>query len=519
MYQPYVKLNQGGASAEETLLLDYLYQGPFFGLFPSLHYKHRIVFLSGLAACLTFAFQPLASAIGQIRQTPQTDRQDVISTEQIGLASNINSLDGFSAAAGYIEAAAFHGLGDPPFVFNNWTTAEFIFPTEKKLNETLTINTTAVSTQPHCANSIEDVVPVPIPETTSFSFSSLSIGRCTPTINVTFDAAAGNQQSGVVDVSCPDASQGIEKRPVMFWFLNTRTDVNPPKREVKTVFCAPTIIPFTVTATAHLLDGRLDSCAKSGDFDHDNNVTGPPNNGEAFNALFFNTSSDNTFVQERAKSIAARVSNAIFHLAILEPGGIQQAFDRPNRLLDLTTKIYTQHLSLSGKSIYFTKSQSTIPGERTSIVPRLWIDPLPSRILSICLVLVGLSGLIVHIINYRQRRRLLLTTPPGTIASITALTVRSGFGNLLLPYDNTKELDKKLKGIRFRLDKRTGAIVADEVEEGIPGIDLGRNEAFRVLLGHREDPFGQHGSSSQAAFQAAVGYPPWVTKTKRPSVY
>lgn len=57
-------------------------------------------------------------------------------------------------------------------------------------------------------------------------------------------------------------------------------------------------------------------------------------------SLFFNTSSDNTFVQERAKSIAARVSNAIFHLAILEPGGIQQAFDRPNRLLDLTAKIY-----------------------------------------------------------------------------------------------------------------------------------------------------------------------------------
>jgi hypothetical protein len=98
------------------------------------------------------------------------------------------------------------------------------------------------------------------------------------------------------------------------------------------------------------------------------------------------------------------------------------------------------------------------------------------------------------------------------------LTARSGFGDLLLPYDNTKELDKKLQGIKFRLDKRTGAIVADEVGEGVAVIDLGRNEAFRALLGQHDERFSQHASSSQMALQGALGYPPWVAK-KRPSVY
>lgn len=66
-------------------------------------------------------------------------------------------------------------------------------------------------------------------------------------------------------------------------FFHFREDQDPPVPEAKTVFCAPTILPFSVTAIAHLEDGRLDSCAMSGDFNQDNNVTGPPNNGNAYN--------------------------------------------------------------------------------------------------------------------------------------------------------------------------------------------------------------------------------------------
>lgn len=105
---------------------------------------------------------------------------------------------------------------------------------------------------------------------------------------------------------------------------------------------------------------------------------------------------------------------------------------------------------------------------------------------------------------------MILAAPPGSIASITALTARSGFGELILPYDNALELERKLEGIKFRLDKRTGAIVADEVEEGVPG--MGRDDAMLSLLGQHSERLTQRSTSSQAAYQSAVGYPPWVYK-------
>ncbi len=50
-----------------------------------------------------------------------------LSLEGIALAdvNEINQLSVFSAASGYVEAAAYSGLGNPPFVLNDWTTAAF----------------------------------------------------------------------------------------------------------------------------------------------------------------------------------------------------------------------------------------------------------------------------------------------------------------------------------------------------------------------------------------------------------
>lgn len=145
-------------------------------------------------------------------------------------------------------------------------------------------------------------------------------------------------------------------------------------------------------------------------------------------------------------------------------------------------------------------------------------SPLPGHFLAFCLFAIGFTGLFVRFINHRQRKKLILAAPPGSIASITALTARSGFGELLLPYDNEAELEKKLSGIKFRLDKRTGAIVADELDEGLPGMEMGRNEAMRSLLGEHNERLSQHSTSSQIAFQSAAGavYPPWVSKYKTP---
>jgi hypothetical protein len=48
------------------------------------------------------------------------------------------------------------------------------------------------------------------------------------------------------------------------------------------------------------------------------------------------------------------------------------------------------------------------------------------------------------------------------------MTGRSGFGELLVPYDTDENLKEKLDPLRFRLDARTGAILADSDEGYLP---------------------------------------------------
>ena len=90
-------------------------------------------------------------------------------------------------------------------------------------------------------------------------------------------------------------------------------------------------------------------------------------------------------------------------------------------------------------------------------------SPLPAHILAITLILTGSLGIFLQIIGWRTRKQLLLAAPPGSIASSMALTSRSGFGMRLAPYDDELTLEEKLDGLRFRLDKRTGDILAEDI--------------------------------------------------------
>jgi hypothetical protein len=140
---------------------------------------------------------------------------------------------------------------------------------------------------------------------------------------------------------------------------------------------------------------------------------------------------------------------------------------------------------------------------------------LPAHLLALILATTGIIGIFLHIIHRGARKRLLLATPPGSIASVVALTSRSGFGELLLPYDDELTLEKKLDGLRFRLDRRTGAILADDhVREGTIA-----DEAMLALFGEeRAETMDMNHSAveslsllaSQAASQSLRWQRSWV---------
>jgi len=313
----------------------------------------------------------------------------------------------------------------------------------------------------------------------------------------------------------------------MFWFFQRRSDNNTP--EAKSVFCTSSIKVFNVNATVNLNDIELADVHRIDEDTAANNVTGSPLNLQAFNGVLFAfTSNDDSqnnagdpFLRARAQTVRSGVSGAIFRLAAQQTIGLQGTFDLPNGFLDLTLRVYRQHLSIAAKSTYFVRTSTQLPSVLTQYLPRLYIDPLPGHALAILLFLVGFLGVFIHILGRRARRNLILCAPPGSIAAVMALTSRSGFGELLLPYDDEKTLEQKLSGLRYRLDSRTGAIVADDTSFVMPG--GGRDEAMISLLGKydsqavgherdRSSATSLHDHSSQVALQAAAGYPPWSTK-------
>lgn len=120
--------------------------------------------------------------------------------------------------------------------------------------------------------------------------------------------------------------------------------------------------------------------------------------------------------------------------------------------------------------------------------------PLPSHVLAVIFLLTGAVGTVVHIIHRTMRRGIYLTAPPGSIAAIVSLTSHSGFGDDLLPYDDQETITGKLHGLRFRLDDRTGAIVADETEEDGAFQSSGEDAKLRLLgPGHRRISTAPHG--------------------------
>ena len=122
---------------------------------------------------------------------------------------------------------------------------------------------------------------------------------------------------------------------------------------------------------------------------------------------------------------------------------------------------------------------------------------------------MGTAGAVVHFLSRRERRRLLLATRPGTIAAIVSLTSRSGWGELLLPYDDQDSLTEKLSTLKFGLDPRTGAIVVDD--DGTPSVDNSQEEIKLGLL--------DQGANSSRQLTPSLASDPPPVRSESPQLY
>ncbi|KAJ7636408.1 hypothetical protein FB45DRAFT_446640 [Roridomyces roridus] len=451
LYQPYVVMSRGNAKAEESVLLNYIEMGSVRSIFRAMYHKHRVVFWSALLAVGTYIYQPFAASIFEVQIRGRTTASNAQSLQTLALSPDVLNLNAFAASAGYAQAAVANTLGDPPFVNKGWATAQFVFA-DSYLNGSMMVNTTGIRTTANCSNPASQTIV----DLTAGTIAATSLSDCSQTIS--FNPSIATQQYGADSAPCGPSSSNVTLDPVVFWFYHLKADQTP---EARTVFCQPFTEQFYIEATADLSNGDLTSCVIVGDYQEGNNITGPPLNNATFNGVIFENST-NPFTQARATGIKIGVPGAIFRKALQQFNGLQSVFDLPNGFLDLTNTVYTQHLAVAARSVYFVDANDTLSATETQMVPRLYIEALPAHALAFLLASSGLLGILLALINRRQRRELYLTAPPGSIAAALSVTSRSGFGHLLLPYDSVEVMGSKLAGLRFGLDRRTGAVIADE---------------------------------------------------------
>jgi uncharacterized membrane protein len=180
-------------------------------------------------------------------------------------------------------------------------------------------------------------------------------------------------------------------------------------------------------------------------------------------SLFFDPSPD-AFVQARADTVKSVLPGAILKSVTLD-GNRDAAFSNPQIFLDKVNKFYLQHLAISAQGVYFTDSpvgsRPELPTRQLAIEQRLAINTPVAHVLAALLAITSIMTTILHVKHRRARKNLFLTHCPGSIASTVAMTGRSGFGEILVPYDTQETIKEKLGPLRFRLDARTGAILAD----------------------------------------------------------
>ncbi|KAF7361328.1 hypothetical protein MSAN_01165400 [Mycena sanguinolenta] len=529
-WQPYVTMAKGNATAEESVLLDYVRKAffelmnfahrhlaflgcrPILSVFRALKYKHRVIFWSSSLAAWTYLFQPLAGSIFQLQTRGQTQSTTAQSIRSLGLAPDVSELTGFAAAAGFAQASVFNNLTDPPFVNNNWAAAQFVFPTNTGLNGTMMVNTTGIRTNSTCANP-SGPPTITVVNSTSSIISATSIDGCSG--NITFDPTVSTLQYGVLPVpNCgPHASLNESFWPVVFWFYQQEADNT---QEVKTVFCTPTLELFYIEATADLSSGALTKVQIVNSYTKPNNLSGDPLNGVPFNAVIFPTNTTNPFINARAQGTNIGVPGAIFRAASQQFNGLQSVFDLPNGFLDLTNTIYTRHLGVTAKNVYFVAENNQLNAWETFLVPRLWIDPFPAHILAFLLFASGFVGVFLQLINRRQRRNVFLAAPPGSVAAALALTSRSGFGDLLLPCvflttallrlrRNWTGCDSGSISVQARLLQTITSRWGDDSTRG-------PDDAMMSLLGPGYNREASHSSTQlaqEAALEHATGIPAW----------
>jgi len=134
--------------------------------------------------------------------------------------------------------------------------------------------------------------------------------------------------------------------------------------------------------------------------------------------------------------------------------------------LQQVTSVYTQYLTIAAKSNFFVRADSTTKPVIQSWQPRFWMDRFSSHVLAVLIIFIALSMAILQYVHRKERNKLYLAGPPGSIASDVSMTSSAKFGLLLNAGDTDKDMERKLRDMRFGIEHSTGQIIVEREDGG-----------------------------------------------------
>ncbi|KAI0790335.1 hypothetical protein C8Q75DRAFT_110838 [Abortiporus biennis] len=468
--QPYVDLAHGNAPPQRSLLLDYTRTHTLLVWTVSVKNQHWIVTMGSLLVLLTFTFQPLSAALFNVQDVLTLDPPQIVqSLAALGLNQNQNfqDLTSFLTAAGYASANALYNIGDPAFIHQGYTIAQFELPAGIT-NGTVDVNTTAVLSTPGCQGPDPgSLVMNQLPDGTGWQ-NSASFNGCQFSWSVNKTSVNLFGVAPVSDSSqCPQITNIPQQfRPIQFWFFTYQ-----PTPMASVSMCTPSIQLWEVEATVDLASrnvtqvkqkNQLTQATTTGEGDAEflGNITGDPLNGRAYNGLFFDLATTDPFVLDRMQAIQLALPASVFQVAESSSGGLTTAFQN-NMFADLSSKVYGQYLALVAKTVYFLQTTEPLTIQTSTIHKRLFLSDVAVHLLSIAMLILFFAGTIMQIWHARQRKILSLPHRPGTIASAVAIGAQTNVGSVLAGSKRTKDMREALGGKRFRIDRETLKIVME----------------------------------------------------------
>ncbi|KAI0694059.1 hypothetical protein BC835DRAFT_1415565 [Cytidiella melzeri] len=443
-------------------------------------------------------FQPLAGALLELETRQFLEDTFGVSYSIIALNPSID-VDTLSIAAH--GPPAMVGSQSLVFVLNDDQYPAsvsdegntFVFPTFPSERNVVAISMQipGISSWSNCTQMSANASPVNGSSELRVAFSTSAGCQA----NLTIDRTLSNQQQGIVGInagSCGfDANTPTEFLPVVVWLFQDEQSQSANHNVTQAVICQPSIQLLNLGTDGTVTTGANPTVYL--DFTHlgfqapytvPNNITGPPVNGRAYNGhvpiLFF--SNFTNIPSEAATQISAipsQLADSISQYAsVYTPGCMhstvskfcngqisgdmwQYAVDQVYRyyLASFASTAYLMQTFLDDNAVW-TTTPATLTIERSRVV----VDPLAAHSLAVLLIIVGLAGLAIHLQHVRARRHIHLTHQPSTIASIIALSARSGLAGLLDPEDDEDTIRRKLAPLRFGLDAGTGAIVVTRAD-------------------------------------------------------